>query len=807
MNSREISGYTWLARMEEVEKIISKLTIGEKLEEEEKIYILACALILAKYYEKDRRFTSYLEFAYYIILKYSIVHEDFEPLYDFAINFGFYPIAKNIYDLGLITNMSLSSAILSNRLVNFSHNSYIETLEQKRSREAILNEDSMESCFIAPTSFGKSSVILDYIKKYKSEIERICIVVPTRSLLMQTYRMIKEVSVDRKIIIHDEMYNGEERFISIFTQERTLRMLENHQTNFDLLFIDEAHNIFNKDSRSILLARTIRFSKKKNEDVKIIYLSPLISNHENLKVVPDQVIRDQRIAFNIKEPELFEWKLDGQVLQYNRFLNKFYKIGFNKTGLDYIIEKSQSKNFVYILAPRKIENFANELANRLARIEENSYISNIVDLLKKNVHEDFYVINLIEKGIIYLHGKLPELIKEYLESKFKNRSEIRYVVANSVILEGMNLPIDTLFVLNTHALQNKDLTNLIGRVNRLNTIFSCEENRLQKLLPKIHFVNSEEYNRSNSNMENKIKLLRSRSFTDEIKNPVLENFNIDEITDEIKKSKVLETIKLEKFIQKETHDDFEKMKIYLIKEGFALVYEDIDKAAKDILERIEVLKNNDYQSSSLLDKIHMYFIQGIGTIIDFEIRRLKEDETRKFYENHIRITHMNTLKENILSMFRYFKQRVANRDALFYIGESYGELEYQSEAYEEPTRKVYVDLNDKTDKQLINLAIIKLELENQFIRFKLNKFIVMLHDFNLISDDVYNSYIYGTTDENKIRFAQYGLSMSLINRLEAHNQLHNIKLDEYKNLVFNKSFREFTEKIDDFFKYEIMRNF
>lgn len=806
MNSREKSGYTWLAKMEEIKTILPKLTIGNTLEEEEKNYILACALILAKYYEKDKRFTSYLEFAYYIILKYSIVHEDFEPLYDFTINFGFYPIAKKIYNLGLIDTMSLSSAMLSIRLNNFSHNGYIETLEQKRSREAILNEESGESCFIAPTSFGKSSVILDYINKYKSERKRICIIVPTRSLLMQTYRMIKESGFDRKVIIHDEMYNDEERFISIFTQERALRMLENHDTNFDLLFIDEAHNIFNKDSRSILLARAINFSKRKNSNVKVIYLSPLISNHENLKLSSNHIIKEQRITFNIKEPELFEWKLDGHVLQYNRFLNEYYMIGFNRIKLDYIIEKSQSKNFVYLRAPRKIETFANELANKLNRIDENSYITSIVELLKKNVHEDFYAISLLEKGVIYLHGKLPELIKEYLENKFKTISEIRYVVANSVILEGMNLPIDTLFVLNTYSLQNKELTNLIGRVNRLNSIFSNEENRLEKLLPKIHFINSEEYNRPNSNMENKIKLLRSKSFTDEIKNPVLQNFNIDEVIEEAQKNKILETIKLEKLILKETHDDLEKIKVYLIKEGFTLVYENIDEAAVNIMERIELLKSENYQSS-MLDKINIYFIKDIGKIIDFEIRRLKENETRNFYENHIRITHMNTLKENILSMFRYFKKRIAQDKARFYIGESYGELEYQSEVYKEPTRKVYVNLKDKDDKQLINLAIIKLELENQFIRFKLNKFIIMLHDFNLISDIEYNSYIYGTTDENKIKFARYGLSMNLINRLEAENQLQNIKLDNYNNLVSNDAFEEFTEQVDDFFKYEIMRNF
>lgn len=118
-----------------------------------------------------------------------------------------------------------------------------------------------------------------------------------------------------------------------------------------------------------------------------------------------------------------------------------------------------------------------------------------------------------------------------------------------------------------------------------------------------------------------------------------------------------------------------------------------------------------------------------------------------------------------------------------------------------------MDLKGKTDKELINLAIIKIELENHFIRYKLNKFIVMLYDFDLIGREMYNEYIYGKTNEGKIKLARYGLSMSLISRLDSHNQLKNIRLNEFNNLEANTEFFEFTEKVDDFFKYEIMRNF
>lgn len=805
--NKEKSGFSLLAKEDAFQTIISKLTKNDKLEEYEKSYILSSAIILSKYYEEDNKYKSYVEFAYYIILKYSILHDDYEPLYDFSINFGFFPIAKNIYDLGLINNLSINNALISKSLNKFKHNGYIETYEQKTSREEVLRTLNKETCFIAPTSFGKSSVILDYINLYKDNHDKICVIVPTRSLLMQTYRLIKEAQLERRIILHDEMYRDEQKFISIFTQERALRMLEKNNTSFDLLFIDEAHNLFSNNSRSILLARAIKQSKLKNDNLRVIYLSPLIADTENLKISSYQNITEQKIEFNIKEPEIFEIKLDGDVFKYNRFLNIQYKIGSYSNIIEYIKHNSTDKNFAYLRAPRKIEQFANELSESLPIISNQDELRVIIDILKQNVHEDFYAVQLLQKGIVYLHGKLPELIKEYLENKFRTIDSIKYVVANSVILEGMNLPIDSLFILNTYSLQSKDLTNLIGRVNRLNSIFQKDTNRLNKLLPKIHFVNSEHYNRKSSNMTNKIKQLRSRTLTDIVKNPVLEMFDLESISDEKDKKKAIEIIEFERVIYQEIETEFDKIKQYMIKEGFGNIYGNIDLVSKIVENRIKLLKEQTLNNVNMLDIIFIYFIDGIDDIRDFEMKRLREFDARNYYENHIKFSHVNTLKENITSLFHHFKDRISKKRAFYYIGESFGEFALKTDDYQDSNKEVYIDLNGKTDKELINLAIVKLELENHFIRYKLNKFIVMLHDFDLISNEMYNEYIYGTTDKNKIELARYGLSMSLISRLDKLNQLQNLRLNKFNNLEANEEFFKFTESVDDFFRYEILRNF
>lgn len=318
------------------------------------------------------------------------------------------------------------------------------------------------------------------------------------------------------------MFDGEDSFIGILTQERALRLLAKEETFFDLIFIDEAHNILNSDNRSILLGRLIKKCKNLNSDCEIIYLSPLIENIENIKINENQNIKKFSIDFNIKEPEIFELKNNNKIYKYNRFLLSNDKENFNEDlffhgsssdKIKYVVKNAQSKNFLYTFRPKYIEKLSLDLSKQ-TDIVKSERINSLIEVLKKEVHPDFYCVNLLKYGIVYLHGKMPDIIKEYIEHKAKQIDEVKFIVANNVILEGINLPIDSLFIFSTYKLKGKELTNLIGRVNRLNDIFNQTQFSINKLLPKIHFVNNEKGEYSNGdNMFNKIKLLKKATLT------------------------------------------------------------------------------------------------------------------------------------------------------------------------------------------------------------------------------------------------------------------------------------------------------
>ena len=785
---------------------MEKLTIApSQLDENEKTFLLTVAILLLRKYERDNRLTTFVELAYFIILKYSLSFNDFAPLYDFGVNFGYYPIAQAIVELEQIQMDNITSAIIPALIDDsYKRESMVETYEQKLTRDQVLNSTSKDICYIAPTSFGKSNVVLEHIAVHWETFKRVAVIVPTKSLLMQSYRAIRHRGFDAKIIIHDEMYNNEDRFVAVLTQERALRLLDKHNIFFDCLYIDEAHRLMERDSRSILLSRLIRLNRQRSKNSKVIYLSPLVANKDNLKIDESQQIFEQRIRFNIKEPELFEYCTDGKIQKYNRFIDKFFPVGHSETMFSYINQNATEKSFCYLYAPRKIEQFAEEFSQISATIQESPAVKEVIKNLKEYVHDEFYAIEYIKKGIVYLHGKMPDNVKEYLEYKYSQIPELRFIIANKVILEGINLPISSLFILNGTNLYGKDLTNLIGRVNRLNLVFS-QTPKLGLLMPQVHFVNSEEYNRKKGNFENKIRLLRSSAFADIVKNPTLENFDLENKENKDNANKCKEIVENEEIFFNATDDPAQELKRRMISLGMNTIYTISDELCQTILGKIDRIKEHPkLHESHFLERLRYLFIRHCdASIIDDEFARLKKDKAIAYYKKYFE-NRKQSLKESIAREVDYYQRRIAEGDSLMYIGESYGEQTYAAtgrEAY----RNVYIDLSRKTSRQLVNIAIVKLKMEEDFVSFKLRMFFQLMLDYSILSEEEYFEILYGTTDRKKIYLVKTGLTINLINRLENDNQLKNITFDRNGNLITNDLFSAYLKKADDFYRFELSR--
>lgn len=798
---------------------MKKMSLNIPLDTSEMEYLLSCAVIFLEEYRKDKRKNLYFEIAYFIVLKSAINNGEYEPLLDVSSNFGLYPISNYITKNNLFTISASSEFSLSYQLRKFEYNSIIETYEQKKSRLELVNSNDEENCYIAPTSFGKSSLITEIIRE--KQLKKVAIIVPTKSLLIQTYKLVKNNFLSRNIIFHDEMYDGSDDFIAIFTQERALRLLKDESISFDLLIIDEAHNLFNYDSRSLLLTRLIRRNRNRNPKSVNYYLSPLISDSNNLRVENEQEIFERKIISNIKEADIYEYKKSGEVRKYNRFLDVFFESGYSENFLSYIIENSKDKNFLYLRAPKRVEELSILLDSKLEFIGSPSLME-LSDVISMNVHKDFYCVDYIKKGLVYLHGKLPDLIKEYLEFKFSENKEVKYVVANSVILEGVNLPVDNMYIMNTNSLDAKSLTNLIGRVNRLNEVFDDERRSLDKLMPSVHFVNSEDFNRKGGNMENQIRKLKSGVFKDTLENPLLVNFDIDKMKLDLEKAREenkLERVvtlerKLDEYQEIKGREDFlitseldshNRVKKVLLESDILSVYFNSEQMINKLSNKVDtIVQHPTWKESHIIDRVYLLFIQGLESyIVKKDFLRLQHEKARDFYKMFTGNLHRLSLKEHISDTIRYFQSiKYLPQGREFYIGESYGEVGKIN-----PDGKfgkaIYLDLATKSNKELANISLVKIKIESDFVSYTLNNFVNVMYDLDIISEEEYELYIYGTTNKSNSEFVKLGFSGSLINRLDRDKQMSNLSINDHGLVEYNDDFVKYINVQDDLIKFEI----
>ncbi len=771
--------FTKLNKDEFFSQIIEKITKNEQLSIKEYSYVLSLSILFYDEY-KRKKHSGFMEFSYYLVLNYSIKTNDYTPLLMFALNNGLYPIVKSIFNN---YDKNINDVIFENMINNYKKNDIYELKRQFETRKSLIESNAQNRAYIAPTSYGKSTAIIEDIKNCMCN--KIGIIVPKKALIWQTFKNIKSIAkeLNYKVLLHDTDYLNENRIICVFTQERAIRLIQDTDFSFEVLYIDEAHNLFEKDERNVLLARLIKLNKKKNDKQRVVYLSPLIKDANDLIFNENEVVDMHKIDFNIKEPNVRYLDNNLQLQIYNRFVNEYYYTNKSYSScLDYIYQNMGKKNLLYFNKPKDIELFSQKLYNYLCEKYRFLNLSNISDIdeiskmIAKYVDDNYKLVELLKYGIVYIHGKMPDSIKDYLLDKFVKREELRFLISNSSILEGMNLSLDTMFVFDVYGMKQNNLINLCGRVNRLSDVFS--KNDLSKLMCDIHFIDETK----KSNFKSKISLLRSDE-NDNIQNPLLIKSELDE------KGKKI-AIQENKYINDYLNKD---IRTILVKNGITSMYKDIDLISNYISNNLESYKK--LKDIDLIDKILKIFFAEYSNISDYELARLCNEKAIRFYKNYIKNLYHKDLKSKVTYFKRYFEE---SKNGKFYIGESFGEI---SEELNQK-RNVYINVKNKSAKEKVNLAVIKSKIEDDFIGFKLVKLVKTLLDLDLISESDYNKFLYGTNDVNKLQLIKMGLSPVIMNFIEINHLGTEI---EFENgmIKVSKQFKSVLNNQDDFIKYEI----
>ncbi|SDS99422.1 Helicase conserved C-terminal domain-containing protein [Pseudarthrobacter equi] len=348
--------------------------------------------------------------------------------------------------------------------------------------------------FSGPTSLGKSFIIKDtlfgLVQKPELENRSIVVLVPTKALITQTVADLREVLAglpEVHISPHPQLsYFLRKQFsrtVFVFTPERLLSYLPKAPREIDYLFVDEAQKVISEhDTRSPLYYHAINETLRKFA-TKLIFASPNIDNpeiflqlfqksSEGSIAVPERTVSQRRylVDFVDRKVSHFEQHFGTADNEYPippQWSNKF----------DVVRDLSRSnQSIVYINSARGTVMGACEFADSLPE-RHDPRLSSLAAFAAENVHEDYYLIRCLKKGVAFHHGRMPQDLRDKIEELFSaTDSPLQFVFCTSTLLEGVNLPAKNIFVLSDrHGLKmltRLDFENLIGRAGRLTYDFS-----------------------------------------------------------------------------------------------------------------------------------------------------------------------------------------------------------------------------------------------------------------------------------------------------------------------------------------------
>lgn len=362
----------------------------------------------------------------------------------------------------------------------------------KSQKEVISNFKNKYYSYSGPTSMGKSFIMRTFIKEniQKNKKDNYAIIVPTKALINE---VSKKLISDLKMLLQSKNYKvitspgtlslkKRYNFILVFTPERlSYLLLEDPNFKIDYLFIDEAQKISSKDARSPLYYKLISMITSRAQETKIFFSSPNIPNPNiYLKLIDDYEddssmsksyqytpVNQIKFLLNFKTTKSYIYNsLNNEFIDNSDFFD-LENINFSK--LIYYIGKNK-QNIVYCGSTRKAVKLAVEYADTLEKKIENSKLDDLIKVISNDIHSDYYLLDVLSKGVAYHIGYLPANIREEMESLYRE-GIIKTMFCTSTLIEGVNLPADNLFVTSYKNGRPEfgeiEFKNLIGRVGRI----------------------------------------------------------------------------------------------------------------------------------------------------------------------------------------------------------------------------------------------------------------------------------------------------------------------------------------------------
>lgn len=404
---------------------------------------------------------------------------------------NYYVLKKSPADIpnsDVIDRFIQEAKYLSLRIPSFEDKHFYES--QKEIYEGI---DEPAISYSAPTSMGKSFLMrLFMVNKIKKGFRgNFALIVPTKALINELdQKILEEIdpfvkTMDYRVVKtpNDMVLEGDHNFVFIMTPERLFHLLVmKPYLNLDYIFIDEAHKISKNEGRTAFYYKIASMLLQRDKKPHFIFASPNIPNpKEYLKLANSKGKEFQSNYSPVSQIKYIINLETGKHYVYNDYSKEAIQIG-NAVKKDTFIDiiekignqrvddgKEMVKNLIYCKSVYDAINYAKSYGDRCSYLNDPD-LEKLSKDIANQIHEEYFLVDLIKKGVAYHVGYIPSNLRQRIEDQFVN-GRLRFLFCTSTLIEGVNLPADNLFITSNKNGQGKfdkvSFQNLIGRVGRV----------------------------------------------------------------------------------------------------------------------------------------------------------------------------------------------------------------------------------------------------------------------------------------------------------------------------------------------------
>ena len=353
----------------------------------------------------------------------------------------------------------------------FSQSKLDETVsmhpEQLQIIQKIIDNDAL--IVSAPTSFGKTFSIFEYMARYQPQ--NIVLIVPTLALVDEYMKKLikKYENSFSEYKVHSQIdpdaeYDFTKKNIFVLTHDRVVQD-ETYKSikSIDFLVVDEVYKLETDVSNDRVLVLNMAYYYLSQKSKKYVLLAPFI------KAVEDIDLLDKKPYFynTLYSPVVNKVEVI-EILNGNDRFPQCQKLLGQLNNDD--------KTLVYFPTVRGIYRYVNDFISQEPILESlDDGTSAFISWAKDEIHEEWSVVKALERGYTIHNGQIPLGIRLFQLNLYENSEVYNKLLCTSTLLEGVNTSAKNIIITspsrqaeNGDNFSAFDFYNLVGRTGRLN---------------------------------------------------------------------------------------------------------------------------------------------------------------------------------------------------------------------------------------------------------------------------------------------------------------------------------------------------